>query len=172
MYQTLRSFKLRMRKNLLRYRRFLKYLERNNIRIAPKEVIKQNAEAFRKIDCGQCANCCKVMTPVYTFPDITRIAAHVGMTDLEYADKYLGKTKEGDIINRKRPCHFLGKNNRCSIYEIRPSSCRNFPYTHRKNLTGNNRSHLQNLEYCPITFEVVESIYKKYELEKKVGDRS
>jgi len=147
-----------MRKHRKTYRRFLNSLKRKKIRIQPAESAMLNKEAFEKIDCQQCANCCKRMTPVYTFPEISRLADHLGITDLEYSDKYLGKTSNGDIINRKQPCHFLDKNNRCTVYEIRPKSCRGFPYTHQKDFNRRLNTHLQNLDYCPITFHVVQKM--------------
>ena len=37
--------------------------------------------------------------------------------------------EEGDFVVRSTPCPFLGSDNLCSIYDVRPSDCARFPYT-------------------------------------------
>ena len=41
-------------------------------------------DAFARIDCTRCANCCKTMQPGFTAEDIARIAAHLGMAQEEF----------------------------------------------------------------------------------------
>lgn len=158
MYQSLQVFKKEMKKHLKEYTTFLKDLPRRKVKGLSSKVYALHKEAYRKIDCGQCANCCKTMTPTYTKRDVTRISAHVGMSEKEYWKKYLKKDKEGDIINRETPCHFLDKDNRCKIYDIRPVDCRQFPHTQKKDFLYQRDIHIQNLEYCPITFHVVQRL--------------
>jgi Fe-S-cluster containining protein len=118
-------------------------------------------EAFKKIDCLDCANCCKTMSPTYTKVDVKRIAKHIGMTYQEYYDKYLYTDEGGDIMNTKTPCQFLKKDNKCSIYPVRPKDCSGFPHTQLKDfklfITG---THKQNIEYCPITLNIVERMHE------------
>ncbi|MBP6334487.1 MAG: YkgJ family cysteine cluster protein [Bacteroidia bacterium] len=120
-----------------------------------------NKEAFKKIDCLKCANCCKTMSPTYTKVDVQRISKHVGMTYKEYFDKYLYLDETGDIMNKKTPCQFLRKDNKCSIYHVRPKDCSGFPHTQLKDfklfITG---THKQNIEYCPITLNIVEKMHE------------
>src|SRR6185295_1557468 len=104
MYQSLRTFKREMKKHLKEYRKFLQDLGKKKVKGLPYKVHQLHKEAFSVIDCGQCANCCKVMRPTYTREDIDRITAHLGITAQEYCDRYLGQDKAGDIMNIKSPC--------------------------------------------------------------------
>ena len=165
MYQSLRVFKKEMKKHLKEYTAFLRSLPRRKVKGLSSKFYRLNKEAYSKIDCGQCANCCKVMTPTYTKAEVKRIAAHVGMSEKEYWAKYLKKDKAGDIINRKTPCHFLDKNNRCTIYAIRPLDCRQFPHTQKKDVFFQLDVHIQNVELCPITFHVVKRLNEIVEKE-------
>jgi len=96
-----------MKKNKKELRAFLKSLPRRRVKGLSSKFYRLHKEAYSKIDCGQCANCCKVMTPTYTKSEVKRISAHVGMTEKEYWKKYLKKDKQGDIVNRVQPCHFF-----------------------------------------------------------------
>jgi len=86
-------------------------------------------EAFEKIDCLDCAACCKNYSPRFKGPDIERISKHVGMRETEIIDKCLVMDNDGDYVANTKPCPFLGADNFCSIYDKRPSDCERFPYT-------------------------------------------
>ena len=143
------------------YRTFLRGLMRRKVRGLDSLAIALNKEAFKKIDCLDCANCCKKMSPTYTKSDVKRIAKHIGMSFQQYYDKYLYKDDTGDYMNKKTPCQFLKSDNKCSIYPVRPIDCRGFPHTQNKDfklfITG---THKQNIEYCPATLHVVERLYQ------------
>ena len=158
MYKTLSQFKRDMKKNLKEYAKFLKGLPWRKINGLSSKVNRLHKEAYSKIDCGQCANCCKTMTTTYTKADVTRIAKHVGMTEKEYWKKYLVVDENKDIVHQRTPCHFLDKSNRCTIYSIRPADCRLYPHTQRKDFVYQRDIHTQNLEYCPITYHIVERL--------------
>lgn len=158
MYQTLKQFKREMKLNFEEYATFLRGFTRRKVKGLNSKVAALHEEAYRVIDCSQCANCCKSMSPAYTKADVKRISKHVGMSEESYWKKYLIKDDEGDIVNRKTPCHFLDKNNRCTIYAIRPSDCRRFPHTQRKDFVFQREVHIQNIAECPITFHVVKRL--------------
>jgi Fe-S-cluster containining protein len=158
MYQTLPTFKRHMKKDLKRLTTFLRGLKRRNVKGLSYKTTKLNKEAFAKIDCLKCANCCKVMTPTYNKADVKRISAHVGMTEKEYWKKYLVRDENKDIVHKKTPCHFLLSDNMCGIYDIRPNDCRGFPHTNKKDFLFQREFHTQNLEYCPITYHVVKRL--------------
>jgi 3-phenylpropionate/cinnamic acid dioxygenase small subunit len=46
-------------------------------------------EVFEKIDCLQCANCCKTTGPLYTEKDIERISKHLRMKTADFEAKFL-----------------------------------------------------------------------------------
>lgn len=127
----------------------------------PKLVAETDKTVWKDIDCMTCANCCKTMTPTYSPKDITRISRHFGMTTKEFKDKWLEKEEEtGDWMNKKQPCQFL-KNNKCSIYEIRPKDCAEFPHHNKRPFDLYNGTFIQNLDKCPATFTLIERLEKK-----------
>ena len=123
--------------------------------------IELHKQAFKKIDCLDCANCCKTMSPTYKKADVKRISKHLKMTFKQYYDKYLELDESGDYMNKSVPCQFLKKDNKCSIYSVRPSDCGGFPHTQYRDfklyVSG---THIQNIEYCPITLNVVERMHE------------
>jgi Fe-S-cluster containining protein len=149
-----------MRRDKKRYTTFLRGLLRRKLRGLDGVAIKLSEQAFRRIDCLDCANCCKKMSPTYKKSDVKRIAKHLGMTFHQYYDKYL--EKEGkDYMNKSLPCQFLRPDNKCGIYSVRPTDCRGFPHTQWKDfklyISG---THIQNVEYCPITTNVVARLHE------------
>ncbi len=156
----LRSFKQKVRHNRRRFRLFLSRLEKNPPKDLVKMTIAADKAAWKEVDCLSCANCCKTMSPTYTPADIKRIAAHLGMTVPAFKEKWLYKDKrEGDWMNVKQPCQFLNlKDNKCSIYEVRPLDCSGFPHHDKKKMTDYVHVYKQNVEYCPATYKWVEKI--------------
>lgn len=148
------------RKNKKDYLKFLRGLERRKLRGLDGLAIELNKKAFKRIDCLACANCCKTMSPTYTKADVKRIANHLGMSFQQYYDKYLEKDKTGDYMNKSQPCQFLRKDNKCSIYPVRPRDCSGFPHTQNRDFKLYiGKTHAQNIEYCPITMNIVENMY-------------
>ncbi len=148
-------------------KKFLGGLEKRKIRSVDTLAQKLNGDAFREIDCLKCANCCKTMAPTFKKTEVKRIAAHLGMGYDAYFKKYLKVDKEGDIMNKNTPCQHLGKNNMCSIYEIRPKDCSGFPHTQKRDFTEFiPETHIQNVDYCPATYFVVEKMFEKLEGKK------
>src|ERR1700679_511741 len=78
-------------------------------------------EAFQRIDCLGCANCCKNYSPRFKAPDIKRISRHLQLKESDFIARYLNQDEDGDYVVRSAPCPFLGADNYCSIYEVRPS---------------------------------------------------
>ena len=164
----LRIHKKKYLANKRSLRHFLTRTENNpprSLDILSEQVDK---EVWREVDCLSCANCCKKMSPTYTFQDMKRIAAHFNMRVKDFKAKwlYLDK-KEGDWMNVKRPCQFLDtKTNMCSIYEIRPADCAGFPHLTKKGMKDYIHVHKQNIEYCPATYLWVEKLKEKMLLSK------
>jgi Fe-S-cluster containining protein len=149
-------------------KKFLKKIEKN----PPRGLIKTNAavakETWSEVDCLDCANCCKKMTPTFKKAEIKRIAAFVGMTQKEYFDKYLEVDESnGDIVNKSTPCQHLNlKDNKCSVYEIRPADCRLFPHFERKDFNDVSYVIADNVPRCPATLVFVEKLFNQIEISK------
>ena len=103
------------------------------------------------------------MTPTFTKQDMKRIAAHFNMTVPAFQIKWLKKEKGGDRdwLNKKEPCQFLNlKDNKCSIYEVRPADCAGFPHLTKK-FSDFVHIHKQNVEYCPASYKLVEKMMER-----------
>lgn len=140
---------------------FLRGIHWRKIYSLNSKVKALDQQAFKEIDCLDCGNCCKQMTPTYNKKDIKRISSHFKMTEKEYFDKYLYKDECGDIMHQTTPCYFLKKDNKCSIYEIRPDDCKGFPHLHKSDFKTASTINIQNIDYCPITFQVVDKLYEE-----------
>ncbi len=159
----LRSFKQKVRYHQKTFKRFLRKVEKNPPKNldATAEII--DAEVWKEIDCLSCANCCKSMTPTFTPKDIKRIAAHFEIRPIDFKKQWLEyDKKDGDWVNVKQPCQFLNlQNNMCSIYEVRPLDCAGFPHLKKKKMIEYIHIHLQNVEYCPATYKMVEKMMER-----------
>lgn len=113
-------------------------------------------EAFEEIDCLTCANCCKTTGPLFTQTDINRIAKHFKMKPATFIDTYLRIDEDNDYVLQNVPCSFLGADNYCGIYEVRPKACREYPHTDRRKITQIASITIANTAICPAAFQIVE----------------
>lgn len=118
-------------------------------------------EEFERTDCLQCANCCKTTGPLFTNADIERIAKHFRMKPQQFIDTYLQIDEDNDYVLQRVPCAFLGHDNYCSIYEVRPKACREYPHTDRKKFHQITNLTLKNTAICPAAFHIVEAMKKR-----------
>ena len=151
----LKNWEKRSADNQKKYKQFLSRADKNKVL---KALPGLHEEAFSKIDCLQCANCCKNYSPRFKTPDIKRISKVLGLRESEFIEKYLLVDEEGDFIVNTKPCPFLGADNFCSIYEDRPSDCRRFPYTDEDVIIKRKELTLKNSTFCPITYYVLEKL--------------
>jgi hypothetical protein len=138
-----------------KYKQFLLRADKNRLLKALPDL---HEEAFEKIDCLQCANCCKQYSPRFKTPDIKRISRHLNMRESDFIEKYLKVDEDGDFVLKATPCAFLEADNSCSIYAERPSDCRRFPYTDEDVLIKRKELTLKNATFCPITYYVLERL--------------
>ena len=144
-------------------KRFLSKLEKKRPKGFHALEVEADKQVWERTDCLDCANCCKTMSPTYTPEDIRRISAHLGMTPAAFREKWLYKDKTGDWMNVKQPCQFLDLNtNMCSIYAVRPRDCAGFPHHVKKRMNADYmHMYKQNIEYCPATYRLVETVMEK-----------
>ena len=139
-------------------------LETSNKNKMLKALPDLHEEAFSKIDCLECANCCKNYSPRFKQPDIKRIARVLKLKEGELVDRYLKLDSDGDYVVKQSPCPFLAEDNTCNIYDDRPSDCRRYPYTDEDVLLKRVQLTLKNSTVCPATHAVLD---KLLELEQK-----
>lgn len=82
------------------------------------------------LDCRHCAFCCKMAGYVEVSPyDIRRLARHFGISVPEFEEKHVVyKTRAGKkrIKDEFDTCQFLGKDHSCTVYDARPTNCREY----------------------------------------------
>ena len=157
-----KKFENNVKQHRSRLRRFLTKVENNppeNLDIIAEQIDK---EIWKQVDCLACSNCCRNMTPTYSFKDMQRISGHFSMTIKQFKEKWLFKNRKGEWMNKSTPCQFLDlKTNMCSIYAIRPADCAEFPHLTKKPMPDYMHVHRQNVVHCPATFKMVEKLMDK-----------
>ena len=116
---------------------------------------------FKQTSCLDCANCCKTTGPLFTDKDVGRIAKHLKMKEQKFIETHLKVDEEGDYVLQELPCVFLGHDNCCSIYNVRPKACREFPHTDRKKFQQISNLTLKNIAICPAAFNIVEEMKRR-----------
>ncbi len=158
----LRKFKKNVLLHRTRMRRFLSKVEKSHRKVLDAHADEIQIEVWKQTDCLACSNCCRTMTPTFNFQDLRRISAHFGMSINAFKEKWLYKNKDGEWMNRSQPCQFLNlKDNKCSIYEVRPEDCASFPHLHKRKMVDYMHWHKQNVQHCPATFNMVERMIQK-----------
>jgi len=142
-------------------KQFKNFLARADKNAVLKELPRLHDEAFEKVDCLQCAACCKNYSPRFKTPDVKRISKHLGMKESVFIETYLRVDEEGDFVVKSSPCPFLGADNFCSVYDVRPSDCARFPYTNEDVIIKRQKLTLKNASFCPATFYVLEKLAEK-----------
>ena len=140
---------------------FLKKLKQKKIRNLDDVFHTAHEEAFQQIDCLTCANCCKTTSPIFYQKDIERVAKRLRMKPFEFIEKYLKIDEDKDYVLQKAPCPFLGNDNYCSVYEDRPTACREYPHTNRKNMYQILDLTYKNTLVCPAVLKIVDEVKEK-----------
>lgn len=140
---------------------FLRSLKMRPPKKVDRIALKLHQEAFSIVDCTKCANCCKTLHPIVLDEDITRIAAHLKMAEDEFIAAYLEQDdEEGCYRIKTTPCPFLGEDNLCKIYDVRPEKCRGYPFTDKADFVFMTITHANNALVCPAVFYLVEQMKK------------
>lgn len=123
-----------------------------------KQFHELHEDAFNKIDCLECANCCRSLGPRITDTDIRRISVALKIKERDFIEKYLHLDEDKDFVFKQMPCPFLDAENYCTIYENRPKACREYPHTDRKRVIQIADLTLKNASVCPAVFYILEGI--------------
>ncbi len=131
----------------------------------PREVddtfLQNHDLIFQEVDCLDCANCCKTISPIFTQRDIERISKYKNQNVGDFISNYLFMDEEGDFVLKSSPCVFLDTNNKCSIYEVRPKACREYPHTNDKKMSRHVSITKENVRVCPAAYLIVDQIAKQ-----------
>lgn len=121
-------------------------------------VHKLHDEVFRKLDCLTCANCCKTTSPIFKMLDIERLSKYFRIKPVQFIAQYLRIDSDNDYVLKVAPCPFLGPDNYCSVYDVRPNACQEYPHTDRKKFYQLLDLSLKNTEVCPAVYEIFEKL--------------
>lgn len=116
---------------------------------------------FAKMDCLDCANCCKTTSPIFRDVDVRRIANKLKMPESRFVGEYLRMDEDHHWVLKSAPCAFLGFDNKCAIYEFRPQACRDYPHTDRRKMFQVLDLTEKNALMCPAVAEIVLELTKE-----------
>ena len=136
------------------FQRFFQQLRLHKPADLDEQFERLHQEAFKRIDCLTCANCCKTTSPIFRDVDVKRISKALRMKEKNFIEQYLRLDEDKDLVLKQSPCYFLGVDNKCDIYEVRPLACREYPHTDRKNMHQILDLTLRNTEICPAVAKV------------------
>jgi Fe-S-cluster containining protein len=128
-------------------------------------ILRRIAEGIQeRIDCTQCANCCKTSTTEVTERDIEKLARHLHTTPEQFiADYTMLEADEGQMtrvlkFSEADGCVFL-EGNLCSVYDARPGICQRYPHLVRGNGSIASRmwQFVDRASVCPIVYNSMEA---------------
>lgn len=98
-----------------------------------------------------CSKCCEVSGFVYlTEADLTRIAGHLGLDQLQFERRFVYRTRHQRRLRKprgkSRQCPFL-QDSRCSIHPVKPVQCRLFPLW--PELVSDRSAWRETARWCP-----------------------
>ena len=152
------------KKAFLENANFFKQLKKRVPSNLDEVVFELHRDAFNKIDCLLCANCCRSLGPRITDRDIEKLSRNLKIRPSDFTEKYLRIDEDGDFVFKSMPCPFLGSDNYCSVYNERPKACREYPHTDDRKFYQKIDITLKNTLTCPAVSEIVEGLkltYKK-----------
>jgi len=130
----------------------------------PKELDKiineLHEQAFEHIDCLECANCCKSISPSVQDNDIQKIARSLKIKPSAVVEKFMHLDDEQDYVMNVSPCPFLMIDNYCEIYSSRPLACKGYPHTDRNKMNQILELTLRNTLICPAVSFIFEELKK------------
>ena len=114
-----------------------------------------------RIDCKECANCCRVATTKLNERDVLKLAKFLRIKPAQFLNDYCQESEEEGVVlkrSKETGCVFLdGK--LCTVYEARPATCEDFPHLVRG--AGSLLSRMWEMPdratYCPIVFNALEA---------------
>jgi uncharacterized protein len=138
-----------------KFRDFLKEQDSDRVDKIVHRLYKEIAE---QIDCTNCGNCCKNLSPCVTDNEIDILSK----TDNILHEAFVTRFIEQDEINHVKylkdtPCKYL-VDKRCVIYADRPLDCKSYPHIHKKYFISRTLDVINNFGICPIVFNVFERL--------------
>ena len=141
-------------------RKLLQRLKKSKSKELDKIINELHEEAFEIIDCLECANCCKSISPSVQDNDIQKISKSLRIKPSSVVSKYMYLDDEQDYVMNVSPCPFLLEDNYCKIYNSRPLACKGYPHTDRNKMHQILNLTLKNTLICPAVSYIFEELKK------------
>ena len=142
------------------YKNALKHIisEHSEIEIIRK--IKEDKIKMGKIQeeilsffkCHRCGFCCRNIPVQLKEEEIKNISAYLRISEQEFVKRYLDKNKLPTLYLRT-PCPFF-EFYRCTIYPVRPSVCRTYPFNEELLCLLQRRDNI----YCPLARDIAREL--------------
>ena len=156
--EDINKLSLRAKKKLAENKRYFRRLKSKKAKEVNFTVAEIHEEVFANTDCLKCGNCCKTTSPLFTQKDITRISKYLKLRPADFCEKYLRLDEDDDYVLQQVPCTFLGADNYCSIYDVKPKACREYPHTNAANFDKLFNITVNNTAICPAVYNIVEKL--------------
>lgn len=135
----------------------------HQLRNLPKNDVNElfhtaHEQAFSQINCLDCGNCCKTTPALITSTDARRLSKHLKLSVKEFYSQYTVVDDDHDVVFKSTPCVFLGEDNYCRIYDLRPNACREYPHTNHSNMKQILDITYTNREVCPAVYDIIEML--------------
>jgi uncharacterized protein len=143
------------------YKKWLESLKRLDSKKLSAIAAETHHSVFSKLDCLHCANCCKNIPPIINETDVNRIAKYLRIKPTNFKQQFTQHDEDGDLVINQTPCPFLGADNYCSIYDVRPKACKAYPHTDGYDFGKNLKLHAVNATFCPAAYHILEQIKQR-----------
>ncbi len=151
-----------LEKSAARYKDILKqlrFLAKRNKTGFDSLVAGFHDEVFSKINCLDCGNCCRAMSPRFRETDIKLICKACGRDPKSFKAEYLKPDEDGvGWVLRELPCPLQNEDGSCSEYELRTLSCREFPHTRSRAIQRKLAGLAHDSLVCPAAYLIAEKI--------------
>ena len=138
--------------------RFREFLQKQDSQYIDKIVFRLNEEVSPQIDCTKCGKCCNSLMINVDDSDAERLSEHLNLEKEQFYKQYVERSSQGSLaVMNTIPCHFLNEN-MCTVYEARPTECREFPGLHHAGFTRRLFTVFMHYDRCPIIYNVVERL--------------
>jgi len=105
--------------------------------------------------CIKCGNCCRTQTPInMTRIEMKRIASHLKLKRRRLTKLLKPRYREGGTFDiPAKPCPLLSENS-CTVYPVRPFTCRTYPFGHTLASFSSQKMHTIPSD-CPAAVEMM-----------------
>lgn len=142
-----------------RFRNYLKnYANEEEL---DKQFKRLHEKYFKIYDCKKCRNCCKKIGISMNEKELNNVCNYLNINKEKFIKENLDENY-GEYSFKEHKCKFLDENNNCKIEKCLPRTCKEYPYTNKKERLCSLYSVISNTGVCPVVYEILEDLKKEY----------